>query len=101
MTYGLLSKVPSPKEARDRTKQAVEKKKNVGISKDGGTAEDGEKVKGEEPMVVRTVCHVVEMTAGKEISQSKKEIHSGRVWVSVMFQPRSMHQSGITLCLPA
>uniref|UniRef100_A0AAQ5XCM8 Peroxisomal ATPase PEX1 n=1 Tax=Amphiprion ocellaris TaxID=80972 RepID=A0AAQ5XCM8_AMPOC len=82
VTYGLLSKVPSPKEARDRTKQAVEKKKNVGATKD--TAEGGEEVKEEEAMVVRTVCHGTGVLAGKERSQSKGEIHRGRVWVSVI-----------------
>uniref|UniRef100_A0AAQ6AIP8 Peroxisomal ATPase PEX1 n=1 Tax=Amphiprion ocellaris TaxID=80972 RepID=A0AAQ6AIP8_AMPOC len=79
VTYGLLSKVPSPKEARDRTKQAVEKKKNVGATKD--TAEGGEEVKEEEAMVVRTVCHGTGVLAGKERSQSKGEIHRGRVWI--------------------
>ncbi|XP_047461452.1 peroxisome biogenesis factor 1 [Mugil cephalus] len=81
VTYSLLSKVPSPKEVRDRNKQAAEKKKNVGISKDGATAEDEERVKDEEPMVVRTVCHTTEMLAGGKRSQSKREIHSGRVWI--------------------
>uniref|UniRef100_A0A3B5ALH1 Peroxisomal ATPase PEX1 n=1 Tax=Stegastes partitus TaxID=144197 RepID=A0A3B5ALH1_9TELE len=82
VTYGLLSKVSSPKETRNRAKQAMEKKKNVGAAKNGtAAAEGGEEVKEEEAMVVRTVCHGTDMLAGKERSQSKGEIHSGRVWI--------------------
>lgn len=80
VTYGLLSKVPSPKEARDRAKQAMEKKKTAGISKVAATANGGEEMKEEEAMVVRVVCHGTEL-AGKERCHSKGEIHSGRVWV--------------------
>ncbi|XP_070841455.1 peroxisomal ATPase PEX1 isoform X1 [Chaetodon trifascialis] len=82
VTYGLLSKVPSPKEARDRAKQAMEKKKNTGVSKALAVAADGqEELKEEEAVVVRVVCHGTEKLAGKERSHSKGEIHSGRVWI--------------------
>ncbi|XP_072226452.1 peroxisomal ATPase PEX1 [Leuresthes tenuis] len=74
VTYGLLSKVPSPKEMRDRTKQAMEKKRNGGVGKE-------EEVKEQEAMVVRVVCHGTEVLAGSKKCQSKKEIHSGRVWI--------------------
>ncbi|XP_041811333.1 peroxisome biogenesis factor 1 isoform X2 [Chelmon rostratus] len=81
VTYGLLSKVPSPKEARDRAKQAMEKKKNAGVSKAATTVDGREELKEEEAMVVRVVCHGTENLAGKERSHSKGEIHRGRVWI--------------------
>ncbi|XP_038580870.1 peroxisome biogenesis factor 1 [Micropterus salmoides] len=87
VTYGLLSKVVSPKEARDKAKQAMEKKKAAGISKVAATVGEGEEMKEEEAMVVRVVCHSTEKLVGKEISRSKGEIHSGRVWIP---QPLTM-----------
>ncbi|KAM6899312.1 peroxisomal ATPase PEX1 [Xenentodon cancila] len=81
VTYGLLSKVLSPREVRDRAKQATEKKKNVGVAKEDATAKGAEEVKEEKAMVVRTVCHGIEMLTGKEKGQSKGEIYSGRVWI--------------------
>ncbi|XP_070777978.1 peroxisomal ATPase PEX1 [Enoplosus armatus] len=81
VTYGLLSKVLSPKEARDRAKQAMEKKKNTGVTKVAATSDVGEEKEEEETMVVRVVCHGTETQAGKERSHSKGEIHSGRVWI--------------------
>lgn len=78
VTYGLLSKVLSPKESRDRAKRAMEKKKNAKVS-------GGEEVKEEEAMVVRVVCHGTERPARKERSHMNGEIHSGRVWVSKLF----------------
>ncbi|KAM6974793.1 peroxisomal ATPase PEX1 [Tautogolabrus adspersus] len=79
VTYGLISKVPSPKESRDRAKQAMEKKKNAGVTKE---AADGEGYrKEEESVVVRVVCHEIEKLTDKERSLSKGEIHSGRVWI--------------------
>lgn len=80
VTYGLLSKVLSPKESRDKAKQAMEKKKNAGVTKVAG----GEEVKEEEATVVRVVCHDTEKLACKERSPNNGEIHSGRVWVSVV-----------------
>lgn len=82
VTYGLLSKVPSPKEMRDRAKQAMEKKKNTGVNKVGASVDGGEEMKEEDIMVVRVVCHCIEKLAGKQRSPSKGEIHSGRVWVN-------------------
>lgn len=81
VTYGLLSKVPSPKEARNKAKQAMEKKKNAGVTKVAATVDGGEEMKEEEAVVVRVVCHGTEKLAGKERSHSRGEIHSGRVWV--------------------
>lgn len=86
VTYGLLSKVPSPKEVRDRTKQAMEKKKNAANLREGATAKGEEEVKEEKAMVVRAVCHGIDMLTEKQ--GSKGEIYSGRVWVSVMCNKR-------------
>ncbi|XP_070703090.1 peroxisomal ATPase PEX1 isoform X2 [Pempheris klunzingeri] len=80
VTYGLLSKVPSPKELRDRAKQAMEKKK-AGAAKAAATADGGEKMKEEEAMVVRVVCHGTEKQTSNGRSHSRGEIHSGRVWI--------------------
>ncbi|XP_037330701.2 peroxisome biogenesis factor 1 [Pungitius pungitius] len=77
VTYGLLSKVVSPKESRARAKLAMEKKKNAGLVKVGG----GEEVKEDEAAVVRVVCHDSEKLTRKESSHSRGEIHSGRVWI--------------------
>ncbi|XP_036949450.1 peroxisome biogenesis factor 1 [Acanthopagrus latus] len=77
VTYGLLLKVPSPKEQRDRAKQAMEKKKNTGVTKAAATADGGEGVKEEEAAVVRVVWH----GTGEERHLRKGEIHSGRVWI--------------------
>uniref|UniRef100_A0A671UCX0 Peroxisomal ATPase PEX1 n=1 Tax=Sparus aurata TaxID=8175 RepID=A0A671UCX0_SPAAU len=77
VTYGLLSKVPSPKEQRDRAKQAMEKKKNAGVSNAGATADGGEGIKEGEAAVVRFVWH----GTGEERHLRKGEIHSGRVWI--------------------
>lgn len=84
VTYGLLSKVPSPKEQRDRAKQAMEKKKNAGVSKAGATANGGEGIKEGEAAVVRVVWH----GTGEERHLRKGEIHSGRVWVSLLSNER-------------
>ncbi|XP_058475676.1 peroxisome biogenesis factor 1 [Solea solea] len=80
VTYGLLSKVPSPKETRDRAKQAMEKKK-AGVTKVGASGDGGMELKEEEVMVVRVVCHCNEKLTGKQRSRSKGDIHSGTVWI--------------------
>lgn len=85
VTYGLLSKVPSPKESREREKQAMEKKKmkNSGATQDAAGVIDRGETKDKEALVVRVVCHGAVRLAGLERCHSKGDIHSGRVWVSV------------------
>ncbi|KAM7384162.1 hypothetical protein PAMA_011487 [Pampus argenteus] len=78
VTYGLLSKVPSPKEVKDRDKQALEKKKIAGVD---ATANGREEKKEEQTMVVRVVCHGIDKVAGKQRSTSKGQIHCGGVWI--------------------
>lgn len=84
VTYGLLSKVLSPKEAKDKTKQAMEKKKAVSVGKDGAAVKGGEEATTEEAEVIRVVCHVPETPTDERRGHSKAEIHSGRVWVSMI-----------------
>ncbi|XP_068603433.1 peroxisomal ATPase PEX1 [Brachionichthys hirsutus] len=77
VTYGSLSKVPSPKESRHGTKQATERKKAEAAGATGEGEGDGEEAKAEEAVAVRVVCHGL---AGKE-RYGNGEIHSGRVWI--------------------
>ncbi|XP_069371970.1 peroxisomal ATPase PEX1 isoform X1 [Paralichthys olivaceus] len=79
VTYGLLSKVTSPKETRDRVKEAMEKKKNTGVTKNDTTNDMVGDDKKEE--AVRVVYHCVEKLSGKQSSHRKGEIHSGKVWI--------------------
>lgn len=72
VTYGLLSRVLSPKEARDKAKQVTEKKKT---SDDPGAA-SVEGQKNQESVVVRVVCH------DTDLCRNGRKINSGRVWVS-------------------
>lgn len=89
VTYGLLSKVPSPKEARHSAKQAMENKKSTRVAQAGATADEGEEKKAEEDLVVRVVCHGLGNLSGKEIYHNDGEIHSGRVWVSTLSKDTS------------
>uniref|UniRef100_A0A665WL39 Peroxisomal ATPase PEX1 n=1 Tax=Echeneis naucrates TaxID=173247 RepID=A0A665WL39_ECHNA len=79
VTYGLLSKVPSPKETKDREKQTIERKKNTGVTKVAASVD--EEMKEEEVMMVRVVCHCTEKLTCKQRNCSKGEIHCGRVWI--------------------
>lgn len=83
VTYGLLSKVPSPKESRDRLKQAAEKKKmksSAAAQADGGVS-GGLGAEAKETLVVRVVCHGAARPAGSEGRHGRGDIHSGRVWI--------------------
>uniref|UniRef100_A0A7N8YPY2 Peroxisomal ATPase PEX1 n=1 Tax=Mastacembelus armatus TaxID=205130 RepID=A0A7N8YPY2_9TELE len=79
VTYGLLSKVPSPKETRDRAKQAMEKKKNTGVTKADASVNGNEMKDDDAAMVVRVVCHSIEKLAGEQ--RSKGKVHRGKVWI--------------------
>lgn len=85
MTYGLLSKVLSPKEVRERAKQAMEKKKSGGAGgapQPGGAGGAGDREEKEDATVVKVVCHLTEGLKGKQVSSRERELHSGKVWVS-------------------
>ncbi|PWA15107.1 hypothetical protein CCH79_00008874 [Gambusia affinis] len=81
VTYGRLFKVSSPKKAKDKAKQALEKRKKGGGSKDSGVkrgkeAEEVEEAQEEEGIVVRVVCHDAEM-----LERGHHKIHCGKVWI--------------------
>lgn len=79
VTYGLLSRVLSPKEARDKAKQATAKKK----TSDGvGAASAEAEMKKEEAVVVRVVCH------DTDGCRHGRRIKNGQVWVSLHKQKR-------------
>lgn len=77
LTYGLLSRVFSPKEVRDKAKQATEKKKKSD-SLGAASVEDKSEKKDEEVVVVRVVCHHTDSYC------NGRKISSGQVWVSVV-----------------
>ncbi|XP_011607188.2 peroxisomal ATPase PEX1 [Takifugu rubripes] len=74
LTYGLLSRVFSPKEARDKAKQVTEKKKNSD-SLGAASVEDRNEMKGKEVVVVRVVCHDMDSY------WNGRKIKSGQVWI--------------------
>lgn len=75
ITYGKLSKVASPKEARERAKQAMERRKSEAI-----VSADEENQKAEE-VLVRVKCHLGDLDEDHADFQ-RGELHSGRLWVS-------------------
>uniref|UniRef100_A0A3Q2QG12 Peroxisomal ATPase PEX1 n=1 Tax=Fundulus heteroclitus TaxID=8078 RepID=A0A3Q2QG12_FUNHE len=77
VTYGRLSKVSSPREAKDNAKQSTEKRKSAAGDKDRG-ANGGVEAKEEDATVVRVVCHDAEML---EKARNKGGIHSGKAWI--------------------
>uniref|UniRef100_A0A6Q2YFT5 Peroxisomal ATPase PEX1 n=1 Tax=Esox lucius TaxID=8010 RepID=A0A6Q2YFT5_ESOLU len=87
VTYGVLSKMLSPKEARESAKLAMEekkkkKKKSGGAHQpSGGGAGDREEEEGE-GTVVKVVCHHPEKLNGKPESSRQGEVHGGSIWVS-------------------
>lgn len=83
VTYGLLSKVPSPKERKERAKKAAAKKKHPDVASAAGK----EEVKAEQSVVVRVVCHAADELAGRHGHVG--DIHSGGVWVSPLSERKS------------
>ncbi|XP_062342684.1 LOW QUALITY PROTEIN: peroxisome biogenesis factor 1 [Osmerus eperlanus] len=88
VTYGLLSRVLSPKEVRESTKQAMEKRRSGGGGGGGGVQTSGgavdgekEKVEREQVSVVKVVCHHVETLRSKQITSRGGELHCGLAWV--------------------
>lgn len=79
LTYGRLSKIPSPKEVREQTKQAMEKKKSSGSPTDTDMQEHAE-----ESVVVRIICHNVEKLQMDQRPYRLGDIYSGKIWVSII-----------------
>lgn len=80
LTYGRLSKILSPKEVRERVKQAMEKKK----IKDGPHNEKDQDDSKENSFVVRMLCHNIEKLQEDQRFDRSEEIYSGKVWVSCL-----------------
>lgn len=78
LTYGRLSKILSPKELREKVKQAMEKKKIRGEPHKGNNTEEFK----ENAVVVRMLCHNIKMLQEDQKFNKCEEIYSGKVWVS-------------------
>ncbi|KAJ8267662.1 hypothetical protein COCON_G00128340 [Conger conger] len=87
MTYGWVSRQHSPKEQRERAKQASEKKKgSAGTAPgDGGPGTDEDQ---ERPSVVTVVCHCVEQILDLQNSSRGRQLYSGRVWIPEILRKR-------------
>lgn len=78
LTYGRLSKILSPKELREKVKQAMEKKKIRDEPHKGNDIEEHK----ENAVVVRMLCHNIKRLQEDQKFNKCEEIYSGRVWVS-------------------
>uniref|UniRef100_A0A8C5H322 Peroxisomal ATPase PEX1 n=1 Tax=Gouania willdenowi TaxID=441366 RepID=A0A8C5H322_GOUWI len=78
VTYGLMSKVLSPKESKEKMKKAAETQRKAGSSKEDVPTEGG-KEDEKKTSVVRVVCHNMEKMVNKK--RSRGEIHSANVWI--------------------
>uniref|UniRef100_A0A8C2ILX6 Peroxisomal ATPase PEX1 n=1 Tax=Cyprinus carpio TaxID=7962 RepID=A0A8C2ILX6_CYPCA len=84
LTYGRLSKILSPKELREKVKQAMEKKKiRDGPHKGNDTEEHKENV-----VVVRMLCHNIKRLQEDQKFNKCEDIYSGRVWIPKVLQRR-------------
>ncbi|KAI7798692.1 peroxisome biogenesis factor 1 [Triplophysa rosa] len=84
LTYGRLSKIYSPKEVRERVKQAMEKKKIMEGPQKEKDPEDGK----ENSVVVRMLCHNIEKLQEDQKFNRSEEIYSGKVWIPEALQRR-------------
>uniref|UniRef100_A0A9J7XN20 Peroxisomal ATPase PEX1 n=1 Tax=Cyprinus carpio carpio TaxID=630221 RepID=A0A9J7XN20_CYPCA len=82
LTYGRLSKILSPKELREKVKQAMEKKK----SRDGPHKGNDKEEHKENVVVVRMLCHNIKRLQEDQKFNKCEDIYSGRVWVSYSIQ---------------
>uniref|UniRef100_A0A8C2CLA1 Peroxisomal ATPase PEX1 n=1 Tax=Cyprinus carpio TaxID=7962 RepID=A0A8C2CLA1_CYPCA len=82
LTYGRLSKILSPKELREKVKQAMEKKKIRDGPHKGNETEEHK----ENAVVVRMLCHNIKRLQEDQKFNKCEEIYSGRVWVSYSIQ---------------
>ncbi|KAG5264755.1 hypothetical protein AALO_G00257690 [Alosa alosa] len=80
ITYGKLSKVASPKEAREKAKQAMEKSKSE--VKSSGDVEDQDT----DLVLVRVKCHLGDLD--DQVSFQRGELHSGRLWIPKALRSR-------------
>lgn len=78
MTYGRLSKINSPKEVREQTKQKMEKKRINSVSQ----AEGVEQEQPDKCVVVRMICHNVQKLQMDQECSDMGQLYCGKVWVS-------------------
>lgn len=84
LTYGRLSKILSPKELREKVKQAMEKKK----IRDASHKEKDTEEHMENSAVVRMLCHNINRLQEDQKFNKCEEIYSGKVWIPKMLQRR-------------
>uniref|UniRef100_A0A8C2CM91 Peroxisomal ATPase PEX1 n=1 Tax=Cyprinus carpio TaxID=7962 RepID=A0A8C2CM91_CYPCA len=84
LTYGRLSKILSPKELREKVKQAMEKKKIRDGPHKGNETEEHK----ENAVVVRMLCHNIKRLQEDQKFNKCEEIYSGRVWIPKVLQRR-------------
>ncbi|KAK9957480.1 hypothetical protein ABG768_011724 [Culter alburnus] len=84
LTYGRLSKILSPKELREKVKQAMEKKKIRDGPHKGNDAEECK----ESAVVVRMLCHNIKRLQEDQKFSKCEEIYSGKVWIPKVLQRR-------------
>uniref|UniRef100_A0A8C2AVE8 Peroxisomal ATPase PEX1 n=1 Tax=Cyprinus carpio TaxID=7962 RepID=A0A8C2AVE8_CYPCA len=84
LTYGRLSKILSPKELREKVKQAMEKKK----SRDGPHKGNDKEEHKENVVVVRMLCHNIKRLQEDQKFNKCEDIYSGRVWIPKVLQRR-------------
>uniref|UniRef100_A0A8C1I3C0 Peroxisomal ATPase PEX1 n=1 Tax=Cyprinus carpio carpio TaxID=630221 RepID=A0A8C1I3C0_CYPCA len=84
LTYGRLSKILSPKELREKVKQAMEKKKIRDGPHKGNETEEHK----ENTVVVRMLCHNIKRLQEDQKFNKCEEIYSGRVWIPKVLQRR-------------
>ncbi|XP_059365717.1 peroxisomal ATPase PEX1-like [Carassius carassius] len=84
LTYGRLSKILSPKELREKVKQAMEKKKIRDGPHNGNDTEEHK----ENAVVVRMLCHNIKRLQEDQKFNKCEDIYSGRVWIPKVLQRR-------------
>ncbi|XP_043074221.1 peroxisome biogenesis factor 1 [Puntigrus tetrazona] len=84
LTYGRLSKILSPKELREKVKQAMEKKK----IRDGPHKWDDTEEHKENAVVVRMLCHNIKRLQEDQKFNKCEEIYSGRVLIPKVLRKR-------------
>ncbi|KAA0710479.1 Peroxisome biogenesis factor 1 [Triplophysa tibetana] len=93
LTYGRLSKIFSPKEVRERVKQAMEKKKIMEGPHKEKDPEDGK----EDSVVVRMLCHNIEKLQEDQKFNRSEEIYSGKVWIPEALRLRITPHSAVRI----
>ncbi|XP_030644776.1 peroxisomal ATPase PEX1 [Chanos chanos] len=88
LTYGRLSRIHSPKEMRERAKQAMEAKKKKKKNKSASQMQNEEEDCEEDSVVVRVICHNVEKLHEGPKSSRAGEIHNGKVWIPETLRSR-------------